>query len=104
MSVYLTVLKPGDTVMGLALSNGGHLTHGHHLNFSGKYYQLRSVWVRKDTETIDYDELDAWRGAQTETHRCRRQRLSTHARVRARRQTARETGAMMMVDMAHIAG
>ena len=58
MSVYLTVLKPGDTVMGMNLSHGGHLTHGHPLNFSGKYYNIVPYGVRKDTETIDYDELE----------------------------------------------
>src|SRR6187401_1097616 len=58
MSVYLTVLKPGDTVMGMNLSHGGHLTHGHPLNFSGKYYKIVPYGVRKDTETIDYDELE----------------------------------------------
>src|SRR5690349_20983656 len=59
MSVYLTVLKPGDTVMGMNLSHGGHLTHGHPLNFSGKYYKFVPYRVRKDTETIDYDELES---------------------------------------------
>src|SRR6187455_2458037 len=58
MSVYLTVLKPGDTVMGMNLSHGGHLTHGHPLNFSGKYYNFVPYGVRKDTETIDYEELE----------------------------------------------
>ena len=58
MAVYLTVLKPGDTVMGMNLSHGGHLTHGHPLNFSGKYYNIVPYGVRKDTETIDYDELE----------------------------------------------
>src|SRR5262245_24169474 len=57
MSVYLTVLKPGDTVMGMNLSHGGHLTHGHPLNFSGRYYNIVPYGVRQDTEVIDYDEL-----------------------------------------------
>src|SRR5262245_27460455 len=56
MSVYLTVLKPGDTVMGMNLSHGGHLTHGHPLNFSGRYYKFVPYGVRKDTETLDYDD------------------------------------------------
>ncbi len=57
MAVYLTVLKPGDTILGMNLSHGGHLTHGHPLNFSGKYYHIVPYGVRKDTEVIDYDEL-----------------------------------------------
>ena len=105
MSVYLTVLKPGDTVMGLALSNGGHLTHGHHLNFSGKYYHFVPYAVRKDTETIDYNELDRL------ARECKPKLIVVGASAYPRTlefervaKTARETGAMMMVDMAHIAG
>ena len=58
MSVYFTLLKPGDTVLGMNLSHGGHLTHGHPLNFSGKLYTIVSYGVRKEDERIDYDELD----------------------------------------------
>src|SRR5881398_3892795 len=57
MAVYLTILKPGDTVLGMNLSHGGHLTHGHPLNFSGKYYRIVPYGVRKDSLVIDYDEL-----------------------------------------------
>ena len=57
-AVYMTVLKPGDTLLGMSLAHGGHLTHGHPLNFSGKMYKIVSYGVRKDTETIDYDELE----------------------------------------------
>src|SRR5262245_26211528 len=57
MAVYLTILKPGDTVLGMNLSRGGHLTHGHPLNFSGKYYHIVPYGVRKDSEVIDYDQL-----------------------------------------------
>src|SRR5713101_4770396 len=57
MAVYMTVLKPGDTILGMNLSHGGHLTHGHPLNFSGKYYRIVPYGVRKDSEIIDYDEL-----------------------------------------------
>src|SRR5438270_217556 len=59
MAVYLTILKPGDTVLGMNLSHGGHLTHGHPLNFSGKYYRIVPYGVHKDTELIDYDQLAA---------------------------------------------
>ena len=58
MAVYLTLLKPGDTVLGMNLAHGGHLTHGHPLNFSGKLYTIVPYGVRKDDERIDYDELD----------------------------------------------
>src|SRR5690242_465003 len=58
MSVYLTLLKPGDTVLGMNLAHGGHLTHGHPLNFSGKLYTIVPYGVRKDDERLDYDELD----------------------------------------------
>jgi len=58
-AAYMAVLQPGDTILGLDLAHGGHLTHGHKLNFSGKLYKVVSYMVRKDTETIDYDELEA---------------------------------------------
>src|SRR5467141_1691296 len=57
MEAYAAVLQPGDTILGLNLSHGGHLTHGHHLNFSGKTYKVVPYGVRKDDERIDYDEL-----------------------------------------------
>jgi glycine hydroxymethyltransferase len=105
MAVYLTVLKPGDTLMGMNLSHGGHLTHGHPLNFSGKYYNIVPYGVRKDTETIDYDELERLAreskpklivvGASAYPRTIDFERIS---------KAARETGAMMMVDIAHIAG
>src|SRR5207302_5499963 len=56
-AVYMTALKPGDTVLGMNLAHGGHLTHGHPLNFSGKMYKIVAYGVSKETETIDYDEL-----------------------------------------------
>src|SRR4029434_4788123 len=58
MSVYMTLRKPGDTVLGMNLAHGGHLTHGHPLNFSGKLYSIVPYGVSKDDERIDYDELD----------------------------------------------
>src|SRR6202522_1447842 len=58
-SAYAAVLQPGDTILGLDLSHGGHLTHGHRLSFSGKLYRPTFYQVRKDTELIDYDELEA---------------------------------------------
>src|SRR6185295_5277302 len=58
MAVYFTLLKPGDTVLGMNLAHGGHLTHGHALNFSGRLYNIVPYGVRQDTELLDYDELD----------------------------------------------
>src|SRR6516225_5603241 len=58
MAAYMSLLQPGDAVMGLNLAHGGHLTHGHPLNFSGKMYKIIPYGVRKDTETIDYDEME----------------------------------------------
>ncbi len=58
-AAYMTLLKPGDTILGLDLAHGGHLTHGHKLNFSGKLYNIAGYQVRKDTEAIDYDQLEA---------------------------------------------
>src|SRR5262249_29911345 len=58
MAAYAAVLQPGDTILGLNLAHGGHLTHGHHLNFSGKTYKIVPYGVTKETETIDYDELE----------------------------------------------
>src|SRR5207237_3129321 len=58
MAAYMALLQPGDSILGLNLAHGGHLTHGHHLNFSGKTYKVIPYGVRKDTETIDYDELE----------------------------------------------
>src|SRR3989449_7642971 len=58
MEAYAAVLQPGDTILGLNLAHGGHLTHGHHLNFSGKTYRIVPYGVTKETETIDYDDLE----------------------------------------------
>ena len=105
MAVYLTLLKPGDTVLGMNLSHGGHLTHGHPLNFSGKYYRIVPYGVRKDTEVIDYEELSKL----AREHRPKLIVVGASAYPRTIdfdriAKTARETGAMMMVDIAHIAG
>src|SRR3979490_30653 len=62
MEAYAAVLQPGDTILGLNLAHGGHLTHGHHLNFSGKTYKIVPYGVTKETETIDYDEVETPRG------------------------------------------
>jgi glycine hydroxymethyltransferase len=105
MAVYLTLLKPGDTVLGMNLAHGGHLTHGHPLNFSGKLYTIVPYGVRKSDERIDYDEIDRL----AEEHRPKMiivgasaySRVIDFARIR---QAADRIDAPVFTDMAHIAG
>jgi glycine hydroxymethyltransferase len=105
MSVYLTLLKPGDTVLGMNLAHGGHLTHGHPLNFSGKLYTIVPYGVRRDDERIDYDELsrlaDAHRPKMIMVGASAYPRVIDFARIA---DAARSAGAPVVVDMAHIAG
>ncbi|HKS97568.1 MAG TPA: serine hydroxymethyltransferase [Terriglobia bacterium] len=104
-AVYLTVLKPGDTVLGMNLAHGGHLTHGHPLNFSGKMYKIVPYGVRQDTETIDYDELE--RLAVENRPRLIIAGASAYPRTLDFERfaaIARKCEAQLMVDMAHIAG
>jgi glycine hydroxymethyltransferase len=104
-SAYAAVLQPGDTILGLDLSHGGHLTHGHKLSFSGKLYRTTFYHVRRDTEQIDYDELEAT--AEREKPKViigggsAYPRLWDFARMR---QIADKVGAHYIFDMAHIAG
>lgn len=104
-AAYMTLLSPGDCILGLDLAHGGHLTHGHKLNFSGKLYRIVGYQVRKDTETIDYDELEAT--AQREKPKVivgggsAYPRQFDFARMRA---IADKVGAYLMIDMAHFAG
>jgi glycine hydroxymethyltransferase len=104
-AVYMTVLKPGDTVLGMSLAHGGHLTHGHPLNFSGKMYKIVSYGVRQDTERIDYDEVE--RLAREHRPKLILAGASAYPRILDFERfaaIARECGALLMVDMAHIAG
>ena len=104
-AVYMTVLKPGDTLLGMKLAHGGHLTHGHPLNFSGKMYRIVSYGVRKDTETIDYDELV--RLAMEHRPKLIVAGASAYPRILDFERfaaIARASGALLMVDIAHIAG
>jgi glycine hydroxymethyltransferase len=105
MAVYFTLLKPGDTVLGMNLAHGGHLTHGHPLNFSGKLYNIVPYGVKKDDERIDYDELD--RLADQHQPKMIMAGASAYPRVidfaRIRR-AADRVGAAVVTDMAHIAG
>jgi glycine hydroxymethyltransferase len=105
MAVYLALLKPGETVLGMNLAHGGHLTHGHPLNFSGKLYTIVPYGVREDDERIDYDELE--RLAHEHKPKMIMVGASAYPRVIdfARISTvAAAVGAAMVVDMAHIAG
>jgi glycine hydroxymethyltransferase len=105
MAVYLTLLKPGDTVLGMNLAHGGHLTHGHPLNFSGKLYTIVPYGVKKDDERIDYDEFERL----ADHHRPKMIIVGASAYPRVidfprMAATAKRVGAPLMVDMAHIAG
>jgi glycine hydroxymethyltransferase len=105
MAAYAAVLQPGDTILGLNLAHGGHLTHGHHLNFSGKTYKIVPYGVTKETETIDYDELE--RLAEKERPNMIIGGGSAYPRIidfGRMRQIADKIGALYLVDMAHFAG
>jgi len=104
-AAYASVLTPGDTILGMNLAHGGHLTHGHPLNFSGKTYKIVPYGVRKDTEQIDYDEL----ARLAEEHRPKMIVAGGSAYARTLdfprfRQIADAVGALFLVDMAHISG
>ena len=104
-AAYMAVLQPGDTILGLDLAHGGHLTHGHKLNFSGKLYKVASYTVRKDTEQLDYDELESI--ALREKPKVIIGGGSAYPRIfdfARMRQIADKAGALLIVDMAHFAG
>ena len=104
-SVFLAMLKPGDTLLGMNLAHGGHLTHGHPLNFSGKFFNIVPYGVRQEDERIDYEELERL----AHEHKPKLivvgasayPRIIDFARISA---VAKAVGAPMMTDMAHIAG
>ncbi len=104
-AAYAAVLQPGDTILGMNLSHGGHLTHGHHLNFSGKTYKFVPYGVRQDNELIDYDELarlaDEHKPKMLVAGASAYSRVIDFARFR---QIADSVGALLMVDMAHYSG
>ena len=105
MAVYFTVLKPGDTVLGMDLSNGGHLTHGSPVNFSGRLFNFVSYGVDKETEMIDYDNVR--KIALESKPKLIVAGASAYSRIidfAKFREIADEVGAYLMVDMAHIAG
>ncbi|GJL66625.1 MAG: serine hydroxymethyltransferase [Nitrospirales bacterium] len=105
MAAYLSVLKPGDAILGMDLAHGGHLTHGHKVNFSGKLFQSYSYGVNRETECIDYDEV------QRIAEECQPRMLVVGASAYSRvldfsrfREIAQAVGAYLLVDIAHIAG
>jgi len=104
-AAYASVLQPGDTILGLNLAHGGHLTHGHPLNFSGKTYKIVPYGVTKETETIDYDDLEKIATAEHPKliigGGSAYPRIIDFARMR---QIADKVGALYLVDMAHFAG
>jgi glycine hydroxymethyltransferase len=104
-AAYMTLMGPGDTLLGLDLANGGHLTHGHKLNFSGKLYRIAGYKVRQDTEVIDYDALEAQAIAEQPKvivgGGSAYPRQFDFARMR---EIADKVGAKLMIDMAHFAG
>src|SRR5262249_7021866 len=104
-SVYMAVCKPGDTILGMNLSHGGHLTHGHPLNFSGLMYKVAAYGVRQEDERIDYEAM----AALVREHQPRMVVVGASAYPRtidfvAVRKAADECGAVVMADIAHIAG
>jgi glycine hydroxymethyltransferase len=104
-AVYVACLKPGDTLMGMSLAHGGHLTHGHPLSISGKLYRIVSYGVSKETETIDWDAFEAT--AKSEKPKLIIAGASAYSRTLdfpRFRAIADSVGALFMVDMAHIAG
>ena len=104
-AAYMAIIQPGDTILGLDLAHGGHLTHGHKLNFSGKLYRVASYGVRKDTEVIDYDELEQI--AEREKPKMIIGGGSAYPRTfdfARMRQIADKVSAFFVVDMAHFAG
>jgi glycine hydroxymethyltransferase len=105
VAVYMSVLQPGDTVLGMALPHGGHLTHGHPLNFSGRMYKFIEYHVRRDTEQIDYDEIEQL------AHQHKPKMIVAGASAYPRiidfermAKIAKSVDAIYFVDMAHIAG
>ncbi len=105
IAVYFAMLQPGDTILGMELSHGGHLSHGHPLNYSGKYLRVVPYGVSRETETVDYDQLEAL------AHEYRPKLILAGFSAYPRKldfarlaEIARSVGAYMMADIAHVAG
>ncbi len=105
MAVYFSVLKPGDTILGMNLSHGGHLTHGHPVNFSGKFFNVVAYGVNKKTEVIDYEELrETALKAEPKMIIAGASAYPRELDFKKFREVADQVGAYLMVDIAHIAG
>ncbi|MDR0646607.1 MAG: serine hydroxymethyltransferase [Elusimicrobiota bacterium] len=105
IAAYLSLINPGDTVLGLNLSHGGHLSHGHPMNFSGKYFKIVEMNVRRDTELIDYDE--AAKTAKSAMPKLIMAGASNYSRIfdwKKLREIADSVGAFLVCDIAHYAG
>lgn len=105
MAVYFAMLNPGDTILAMSLADGGHLTHGHKLNFSGRFYKIVAYGVDRNTETIDYDQVQEL--ATKNKPKLIVAGASAYSRIidfKRMRQIADSVGALLMTDMAHIAG
>ena len=104
-AAFMTLLNPGDTILGLDLAHGGHLTHGHKLNFSGKLYRIIGYQVRRDTEVVDYDELEAIAvREQPKLIIGGGSAYPRHFDFARMRQIADKVDARLLIDMAHFAG
>ncbi len=105
MAVYFAMLKPGDTIMGMDLAHGGHLTHGHPLSYSGRDFKVIAYHVRKEDERIDYDEMQQLAtGSKPRMIICGASAYSRVIDFKRIREIADSVGALMMADIAHIAG
>jgi glycine hydroxymethyltransferase len=105
MAVYFAMLQPGDTILAMSLAHGGHLTHGHKVNFSGRFFNVVPYGVNPETERIDYDEIDRLAAEHKPKMLCAG--ASAYSRIidfKRLRAVADSVGAYLMVDMAHIAG
>jgi len=105
MAVFLALLQPGDTVMGMSLDHGGHLSHGHSMNFSGKYFKIVPYTVNKETEVIDYDNMEKL--AKENKPKLIVTGASAYSRIwdwKRIREIADSVGALLMADIAHYAG
>ena len=105
MAVYLSLLKTGDKILSLSLDHGGHLSHGHNVNFSGKLFDIHNYYLNPDTETIDYEQLeDVARKVQPKIIICGYSAYSRTIDFQKFKQIATESNSLLMADIAHIAG
>jgi len=105
MAVYMSLLKTGDRILSLSLDHGGHLSHGHNVNFSGKLFDIQNYYLNQDTEIIDYEQLEnVARKVQPKIIICGYSAYSRTIDFQKFKQIAKETNSLLMADIAHIAG